>query len=210
MEQPSRGGWARVRGTSRWAALRAVAPTLLLGAVIGIAGWTGFGGAIEATNQPGFCISCHEMRGAIYEDYRQTVHYASRTGVRAECADCHVPRDSLHRLTHKIGSLRELYGKLARTLDTPAKLEARRAELAQRVWKEMKATDSRECRGCHQPAAMLEERQSAIAWSMHAAREANGQTCIDCHFGIAHRMPDGPGPQELFDREGRALAAPAR
>jgi cytochrome c-type protein NapC len=25
-------------------------------------------------------------------------------------------------------------------------------------------------------------------------------TCIDCHFGIAHNEPEGPGPQELYGK----------
>ncbi len=32
---------------------------------------------------------------------------------------------------------------------------------------------------------------AALAWT-------NTESfCIDCHFGIAHREPNGPGPQEL-------------
>ena len=41
---------------------------------------------------------------------------------------------------------------------------------------------------------------SALALMMgtrHAKARAENITCIMCHFGIAHREPDGPGPQEL-------------
>ena len=39
--------------------------------------------------------------------------------------------------------------------------------------------------------------QSERAKARHAKGKAEGKTCIDCHFGIAHKEPDGPGPQEL-------------
>jgi cytochrome c-type protein NapC len=39
--------------------------------------------------------------------------------------------------------------------------------------------------------------QSAGAQAKHKLMETQGKTCIDCHYGIAHKEPDGPGPQEL-------------
>ena len=40
--------------------------------------------------------------------------------------------------------------------------------------------------------------QSERAKARHAKGKAEGKTCIDCHFGIAHTEPEGgPGPQEL-------------
>jgi cytochrome c-type protein NapC len=44
---------------------------------------------------------------------------------------------------------------------------------------------------------MSSELQSEKARARHARARAEGMTCIDCHFGIAHKEPDGPGPQEL-------------
>jgi cytochrome c-type protein NapC len=44
---------------------------------------------------------------------------------------------------------------------------------------------------------MSSELQSEKARARHAKGKAEGKTCIDCHFGIAHKEPDGPGPQEL-------------
>lgn len=59
--------------------------------VTGIVFWGGFNTAMEATNTLGFCISCHEMEETVYQEYKKTVHYQNRTGVRATCSDCHVP-----------------------------------------------------------------------------------------------------------------------
>jgi cytochrome c-type protein NapC len=171
---------------------------LVVGFLAGILFWGGFHTALEATNTLDFCISCHEMRDNVYREYTETVHFKNRTGVRATCADCHVPRDWAHKVARKIEATGELYAKIVGVIDTPEKFEAHRAALAQRVWKRMKDTDSLECRNCHGAAAMSEELQSARAWKRHQRGFADGMTCIDCHYGIAHREPEGPGPQELF------------
>lgn len=188
-----------------WTALRRPSATLSLltllgiGFVSGIVFWGGFNTAMEATNTLEFCISCHEMRDTVYVEYQQTIHYSNRTGVRAICSDCHVPKDWVHKVGRKIQASGELYGKLVGTIDTPEKFEAKRAELAQHVWKRMKETDSLECRNCHTATAMSAELQSERAQKRHKKALVDGKTCIDCHFGIAHTEPEGPGPQELFD-----------
>jgi cytochrome c-type protein NapC len=61
----------------------------------------------------------------------------------------------------------------------------------------MKANDSHECRNCHKDDAMSAELQSEKAQARHKKARAEGLTCIDCHFGIAHKEPEGPGPREL-------------
>ena len=41
------------------------------------------------TNTEQFCTSCHTMREYLFKEYKKSVHYANRTGVRASCPDCH-------------------------------------------------------------------------------------------------------------------------
>ncbi len=45
---------------------------------------------MEATNTTEFCIGCHEMENNVYQEYKPTIHFNNRTGVRAGCPDCHV------------------------------------------------------------------------------------------------------------------------
>ncbi|MFO1253016.1 MAG: NapC/NirT family cytochrome c, partial [Inhella sp.] len=59
----------------------------------GIIFWGGFNTAMEWTNREAFCISCHEMEQNVFVEYRNTIHYQNRTGVRATCPDCHVPKE---------------------------------------------------------------------------------------------------------------------
>lgn len=162
---------------------------LLAGFVGGIVSWSGFHGAMDATNTLEFCIGCHEMQDTVYQEYKETVHYSNRSGVRAVCADCHVPKEFTHKVMRKIAASKEVYGALMGTIDTPEKFEARRMEMAQRQWDAMKASDSRECRNCHDFGSMMARKQKPKARENHARAQQEGKTCIDCHKGIAHLLP---------------------
>ena len=155
--------------------------------IAGILFWGAFNTGMEATNELGFCISCHEMRDTVYQEYKTSIHYKNPVGVRAVCADCHVPKDWTHKIIRKVQASNELYHKLIGTVSTPEKFEAHRVELAQRVWATMKSTDSRECRNCHSFDAMSQDAQKATAWRRHSTAAEKGKTCIDCHQGIAHK-----------------------
>ncbi|GAO37152.1 cytochrome C protein NapC [Sulfuricella sp. T08] len=182
-----------------WQALRSPSAkysllTLLGGGfVAGIIFWGGFNTAMEATNTLEFCLSCHEMKNTVYQEYKTTIHASNRTGVRAVCSDCHVPKDWIHKMQRKIQASGEVWGKLTGSIDTKEKFEAKRLELAKHEWARMKNSDSRECRNCHSYAAMNMEVQDKSAKKRHAqaAEPGSGKTCIDCHKGIAHHLPKG-------------------
>jgi cytochrome c-type protein NapC len=168
----------------------------LVGGVLVVGGAAG----LAWTNTEAFCIGCHEMRNNVYAEYKDTIHDKNRSGVRAVCSDCHVPREPGPLILRKMRASFELWGHLTGVVDTKEKFEAHRTALAQKVWRRMKATDSLECRNCHKSEAMSSDLQSEKAQTRHAKAKAEGSTCIDCHFGIAHKEPDGPGPKELkFD-----------
>ena len=183
-----KGWWSRLRSpTAKYSVL-----TLLGGGFIaGILFWGGFNTGMEATNTLEFCVSCHEMRDNVYQEYKQTIHYSNRTGVRAVCSDCHVPRDWTHKIIRKVQASKELYGKVMGTIATKEKFEAKRLELARNEWKRMKAADSRECRNCHSFDGMNTEVQKTRARKQHEMAVEDKKTCIDCHKGIAHKKPEG-------------------
>ena len=164
---------------------------LLAGIVLGVVLWGGFNTALEATNTEAFCISCHEMRDNVYPEYKETIHYANRTGVRATCPDCHVPKDWTYKMVRKVQASKELWGKLVGTIDTHEKFEAKRLEMARHEWQRMKASDSRECRNCHSLTSMNSESQKQRARKQHEIAIEDNMTCIDCHKGIAHHKPQG-------------------
>ena len=160
-----------------------------LGFLAGIIFWGGFNTGLEMTNSLEFCISCHEMRDNVYAEYKETIHFSNRTGVRAICSDCHVPKDWTHKMIRKSQASFEVLGKIMGSIDTKEKFEAKRMELATHEWNRMKVTDSRECRNCHSFEAMSAELQKQTPYKKHMKAKDEGKTCIDCHKGIAHHLP---------------------
>ncbi len=166
----------------------------------GIIFWGGFNTAMEATNTKEFCISCHEMRDFVYEEYTGTIHDVNRSGVGAVCSDCHVPKDWTHKIIRKIKASKELYGKVVGTINTREKFEAKRVHLAMNEWERMKSTDSRECRNCHDFESMMPEFQKPRARQQHLNAMTVGQTCIDCHKGIAHSDARDRADEEYLEK----------
>ena len=158
--------------------------------LVGVILWGGFNWSMELTNTEAFCISCHEMEENVYQEYKDTIHYSNRSGVRATCPDCHVPKQWVHKVARKVRATNELYHKLLGSIDTPEKFNAKRFELAKNVWREMKENDSRECRNCHDIKSMDLEEQKGRSRRKHEVAPQEGKTCIDCHKGIAHELPD--------------------
>jgi len=172
--------------------------------VVGIIFWGGFNTAMEATNTTEFCIGCHEMEDNVYQEYTPTIHFSNRTGVRAGCPDCHVPKPWIHKVVRKIQASKEVFSWLTGKLDTKEKFNEHRFDLAKSVWQAMKETDSRECRNCHNFESMNPEHQKPRARKQHLNAFETGQTCIDCHKGIAHHGVR----DQLTDEELEVLEAP--
>jgi cytochrome c-type protein NapC len=157
-----------------------------------------YGLAVTSTEQ--FCIGCHEMKSNPYAEYKGTIHDTNRSGVRAICTNCHVPHEPLPLIMRKARATFEVIGHLRGVIDTKEKFQAHRAVLAERVWTRMLETDSHECRNCHIAEKMDKDKQTEKAQARHAKATAEGWTCIECHYGIAHNEPDGDGPQELREK----------
>ncbi len=185
-----------MEGIKRFGVLKAigVAALLLLVAVLLVIGGAA---GLAWTSTEKFCISCHEMRDNVYAEFKDTIHDKNRTGVRAICSDCHVPREPVPLILRKMRATFELWGHFTGVIDTKEKFKEHRYAMAKKVWTRMKQTDSLECRNCHHDNAMDADKQTEKAKARHEKGKKEGLTCIDCHFGIAHTEPEGPGPQEL-------------
>jgi cytochrome c-type protein NapC len=165
--------------------------------VLGILFWGGFHTGLEMTNKMDFCVGCHEMRDNVFAEYKETIHYSNRTGVRAICSDCHVPREWGPKMIRKVQASQEVWGALTGYIDTKEKFEKHRMEMATHEWDRMKRSDSQECRNCHSFDAMSAELQKQTPYKKHMKAKADGKTCIDCHKGIAHQLPkDYKDPEE--------------
>jgi len=183
-----------------WAVLRRPSVHYSLGAltlggfIAGIIFWGGFNTALEATNTEAFCISCHEMEDNVFMEIKDTIHYSNRSGVRATCPDCRVPHQWTDKIARKMQASKEVWGKIFGTISTREKFLEKRRELAEHEWARLKANDSLECRNCHNFDYMDFTRQGKRAAEFHSTALASGEaTCIDCHKGIAHKLPDMRG-----------------
>jgi cytochrome c-type protein NapC len=164
------------------------------GFVAGVIFWGAFNTILEATNTETFCVGCHEMRDNVFEELKSTIHFTNRSGVRATCPDCHVPHEWTHKIARKMAATKEVWGKVFGTISTREKFLEMRRELAEHEWARLKANNSLECRNCHSFGSMDFTRQSPRASEAHELFLRTGEkTCIDCHKGIAHRLPDMTG-----------------
>ena len=156
---------------------------------IGAAALWGTQFIMHKTSSQEFCISCHSMSQP-KEEWESSSHFSNAKGIRAECADCHVPQEGWHYVKAKFIALKDVWYEIQGKLDSKEKYETHRAELAQMVWDDMKASNSETCRSCHSFDAMELSQQSKLAKQTHTEAQSNNQTCIDCHKGIVHFLPD--------------------
>jgi cytochrome c-type protein NapC len=183
--------WRTLSSPSRYLSLGFLT---LGGFAAGVLFWGGFNTALEATNREKFCVTCHEMNTNVYEELKQTIHFTNRSGVRATCPDCHVPHEWTDKIARKMQASKEVWGKIFGTINTRDKFVAMRRELAEHEWARLKANNSLECRNCHSAESMDITKQGARAARVHEAYLFTGQrTCIDCHKGIAHQLPNMEG-----------------
>ena len=165
----------------------------------GVLFWGGFNWSLELTNTEDFCISCHAMKAFVYKEYQDSFHYANASGVRATCADCHVPREWVYKVVRKVAAVNELFHWIRGSISTPEKFEAKRLALARHVWTAMAQTDSRECRNCHDEDSMAEQIQTVSAGIIHGLAVEWNKTCIDCHKGVVHALPRDFDKYALMD-----------
>lgn len=177
-------GWPR----SKWLLGIPLGGFLALG--VGAAAMLGTGVAIEVTGTDEFCATaCHSHEQFIYPEWKESVHYSNSSGVRAGCADCHIPKEYPEKLIVKTkAGIRDGYKEFVLgSISTRERYESQREQLAEKVWADMRANDSKACRSCHHVDSFAD--QSARAERMHGRMASNDMTCIDCHEGVAHLSP---------------------
>lgn len=204
-DAPGQGGdgktlWSKPR--SKWLLGIPVGGLLML--LLGIALANGTSAALHATSTPQFCAeSCHYMRDFVAPEVKASVHGSTRSGAGPSCPDCHVPKPFVPLMIRKVEAAREGWGHLTGVINTREKFEAKRLEMAQMVWEVMEKTESRECRSCHSFERMDFEKQERVSARRHKKAMEEGKTCINCHKGVAHKLPEG------YDEMGKIEEAPA-
>ena len=155
---------------------------------------------MHATSTDSFCLSCHELEVNIGVEYVGMSHARNGRGIYVQCRDCHLPEPFVPKMERKIRAVAEVYHHVIGTIDTPEKFEAHRMTMATRVWDDMRENDSRECRACHKAELWDLLSQTEKAQEFHAGPLARGKTCISCHKGVAHKLPEGIVPDSDLAR----------
>lgn len=146
--------------------------------------------AVTSTNE--FCTGCHEMAEYTYPEYQASGHYSNRIGVRADCKDCHLPHDDWFAYTFRkaTSGSKDVFYHLTGKIDTREKYDVHRLEMAEKEWRRMEKNGSAECRSCHEFDAMNLEEQERRAQRKHKQAIEDGESCISCHKGVAHPLPE--------------------
>jgi len=188
--------------------LRSPSPSIAAGALVaaglvaGIVAVPSFNYVIHETSSDAFCLTCHANDVGL--ELAGTIHHDNPLGFHVTCEQCHLPQEYVPKLIKKARSgVKDVYHTLLGTIDTPEKFEAHRMTMARTTWAEMRADDSRACRHCHDPNAWDLAAQTEKARRFHAGALSRGKTCIDCHKGLAHELPEGIG--EDYQIEGMDL-----
>jgi cytochrome c-type protein NapC len=106
-----------------------------------------------------------------------------------------VPKAFGPLIVAKVLAVADVYHEIVGSIETPERFEAKRWEMANKVWRQLEETDSGTCRSCHGNGheSMALDQQDRLAGRKHKrAFDEGDKTCIDCHKGLTHKMPDEP------------------
>ncbi len=117
-----------------------------------------FVGVASATDQPGFCRSCHEM--APYHDA-----WSQGSHSEVSCIECHVDSGEVARLAHKFVALKEVVAHVQRDWDFPRATPPR--------------VPDKRCAACH---TKITVEQARFDHALHADRAG----CATCHAAVGH------------------------
>lgn len=183
-----RGWWKRLTSPSAtWSVLALV----VIGLVIGAVGVIGTQVMVAVTGSNQFCGgACHSMTW-VAQEYRQSVHFANRTGVQAGCHDCHIPHSYPQLLWYKAkAGINDVIGEVSGTISTEDKFKKERLRMAKEVWAEFQENKSANCRTCHAFSAEVIAKQQDFVQPIHKMVLEGEGTCVDCHKGVAHEAPN--------------------
>ena len=147
----------------------------------------GFGKAVEATSTNDFCALCHVHPQAT-SSWKQGVHYATQSGYRVACTECHLPPKGEGYLIEKGRTgMRDLWSYL--TKDS-AEFDWEAASTLERASKHVYNST---CVKCHEnlfPAKLTREGSDAHLYYKQMTEKGEDLQCISCHLNAGHYIKD--------------------
>lgn len=170
----------------------------VVGAVIAVAAVLANEQVDRYTSTDTFCgTSCHSMEAHVASNpvYLESAHRTAASGVRAGCADCHIPHGIVAGTwAHVKGGVKDIISETMNDFSQQEVWDRGRAERAYQVRSWLLDTDSATCRTCHEEAAIKPERKRGQR--QHADARERGLTCIGCHYNLVHAEVE-PSPEFL-------------
>ncbi len=158
-----------------------------IGLAAGILIFSGLGKAVEATSTNDFCALCHVHPQAT-ASWKQGVHYATKSGYRVSCAECHLPPKGEGYIIEKAKTgMRDLWSywtKDSTEFDWEAASTLERAS---------KHVYNSSCIKCHEnlfPATLTREGSEAHLYYKQMTEKGEELQCISCHLNAGHYMKD--------------------
>ncbi len=134
---------------------------------------------VEHTSGIEFCGRCHSMKG-VAAAYLNDVHGGNnKRGVKAKCADCHLPHDNVFSYITAKGytGVKDVLGELfwADSVDWEAHLQKRK-----------EFTYSSGCKKCHDLDAIRYEIPKAYL-AHQDFKTGKVTSCVHCHEHVGHK-----------------------
>ncbi len=137
-----------------------------------------------ATSTDRFCESCHVHPQAT-ASWRQSTHYATKSGTIVHCVECHLPPGGSAYLAQKARlGIKDAYGKVFKDSESFDWVERSQLEQASTF------TFLDSCLDCHPnlfPIQLTDEGEEA---HLHYERHAEEMRCLNCHLHVGHYDPD--------------------
>lgn len=172
-----------------------------LGFVVGIVITIYSHKAIDATSTNEFCAVCH-VHPHVFDSWKLSGHYDTRSGVRVNCVDCHLPPKGEGYLIEKVRlGAKDIYGFLFKdSADFNWQAKSTFEQAQHFVYQES-------CVACHQnlfPLTLTKEGQEAHLYYSQNEKE-KGLVCINCHLDAGHYDPNMVHAQNIhFGSKGAA------
>ena len=155
----------------------------IIGLIAGAFIILGFGSAVEATSTNDFCASCHVHPQAT-TSWKQGDHYATKSGYRVSCVECHLPPKGKGYLVEKARTgLRDLWSHWTKD-STEFDWEA-----ASTLERASKHVYNSACVKCHEnlfPATLTREGSEAHLYYKQVNEKGENLQCISCHLNAGH------------------------
>ncbi len=152
---------------------------LSFGVLFGLIVALGSAEMIGQTSGVEFCSSCHSMEGAA-QSYTLDVHGGNNPyGVKAACADCHLPHDDTYNYvsTKAYNGIKDVYGEFFR---------AEQFDWVGHLKNRQDFTYSSGCQKCHHLDAIRYEIPKAFLAHRDFARGVV-TSCLQCHEHVGHK-----------------------